>query len=184
MAVLGSVDILAQQTLYPADARDPLGMWGGRVTLTGIGDGGSMKIVFNVPELLAAAYVFTVYSAIIVQTGGTPNGDIGKCRILTNWPNIDPDPGIQAYGTTIIRTLLASTSFTAPFAAPTEPFITPNDRFLLIYNPQQPDAAMSILELEFNGNVTGAVLSFEAYGYFWDREVMTLPGGPRHPGSN
>ena len=142
-----------------------------------------MKVTIQVPQELAAAYVFTCYSALIAQISGTPNGDIAKCRLLTNWPNIDSQAGVQAYATAIVRTMLASASFTAPVSVPIEPFVTPNDRFLLLYRPGKATEPMAIVELEFNGNVTSDVLSFEAYGYFWDRAVMTTPGGPRHPGS-
>jgi len=184
MAVLGNVDVLPAQLWPQGDIRDPLGVWGFRATLTGTGDGGGMKINVRTPAAQGAAYVYTCYSAIIAQTVGTPNIVTLKARLLTNWPNVDAQAGVQAYATARLVTTNGSANFTAPFTVPAlDTLITPNDRFILLFDPRPAAGQLTIMELEINENVLAEVWSYEGWGYFWDRSVMQAPGGLRHPGA-
>jgi len=182
---ISSVGQVITSALWPqGDSRDPLGLWGMRALVTGDATGSSIKLVAQVPAADKAAYVYTVYSAIVVQlTGSVAGFTIAKLRILTNWPNVDDQPGVQAYNAVIFRTAIGSLTFTAPTKGSPQ-LVTAIDRFLLLFDPRPSGDDMDILELEIDDNVDAATYSFEAYGYFWDRSVMQAPGGPRHPGSS
>lgn len=185
MAVAGSVDVLATALWPQGDIRDPLGIWGFRTRLTGTGDGGGMKVTVTVPAGRNAGNIYTVYSAVITQVVGTANPGSGKVRILTNWPNVDPQAGVQSYGSMRLFTMFGSTGFTAPTTGPLDvALIGPNERFLLMGDPRPTAGELTIMELEFDENVLADELSYEGYGYYWDRSVWNAPGGPRHPGSS
>ncbi len=173
----------APQQWPQGDARDPLGIWAGRDIIGGDGGGGGIKVTFQIPAGLNAAYVYTCYSATVADVTSS-TGVVVKCRLLTNWPDADPQAGVQAFATLKVLTMNGSTTeFTAPFAGPVDNLIGPNDRFLLLYDPRPVTGNLDIVELELAENQAGESYSFEAYGYFWDRGVLQAPGGPRHPGS-
>lgn len=179
--------IVVETALWPqGDIRDPLGVWGSRVLLTGDASGGSIKATIIVSSEQRSAFVFCCYSAILVQLTGTPAGFVIKCRLLTNWPNIDIQAGVQAYATAIFDASSADLDFTSPSAGPARNLIGPNDRFIPLFDPRAPQSlgSLNILEIEGGSNVNGSTYSAECYGYFWDRSVMQAPGGLRHPGSS
>lgn len=184
MTVSGTVDILTNQMWPQGDIRDPLGVWGFRAQLTGDGGGGSIQLTARTAAGESAAYIYTVYSTLIAQIGGTAANIEGKCRILTNWPNIDRIAGVQGYGHAIQRSLQGNTQYNQPEVMPIQPFITALDRFLLMMDPRPSPAPLNLIELETSRNTTGDIFSFEGYGYYWDRSVLNAPGGPRHPGSS
>jgi len=181
-----AVETTVQQSqLWPQrDARDPLGIWGFRQGVTGNASGGSIKVTAQVPAARSQAYVYTLYDINV----GALTTDFTlyevKCRLLTNWPNIDVVAGVQAYGSNTIRPLRTDGDFTAPITALDGQIVGPNQRFLLLFNFQSRALPMDIVELEMGGNVDTATYTFEGYGYFWDRGVMNAPGGLRHPGSS
>lgn len=183
MSVLGTVNVI-ESALWPQrDARDPLGIFGWRVSQAGDASSGSNKIVVEVAEALRHAYVYKIYDMIIAQTVGITTTS-AKMRILSNWPNVDPDPGIQAYAALWVGIINGATLFTAPRAGffDTNPFAG-NSKEILIYDPSTRIGAMQIAEQEVvNTDVT--TYSFEGYGYYWDRSVMGTPGGPRNPGTS
>ncbi len=186
MAISTSVDVV-QAALWPqGDARDPLGVWGARLGITGDASGGGIKGNFRVPADRKSAYVYTVYSLTAVQLTGTPpTGQLVKSRILTNWPDFDPLAGVQSYSTASFANLVGLANLTAPTSGAREFDLTkPNDRFLLCFDPRPIGGALDIVEIVWSENVDLATYSFEGYGYFWDRAVMNTPGGPRHPGSS
>jgi len=187
MAVEGSVALLAAQTWPQADIRSPLGIWGARATLVGTGDGGSVKTNINTPTLQGAAYVYNCeavnISFDVVQVVST----LLKCRLLTNWPNIDAQAGVQGFSTTRITGVIGSVNFTAPVAGDGTgggKIHEPGDRFILLYDPRPTAGIFNIVELEVSDNVLATNYFFEAYGYYWDRSVMSAPGGPRFPGAD
>ena len=185
MAIVSSFEPLEHQLWPQGDARDPLGIWGGRVSVTGDATGGSIKVTCKVPAARRSAYVYTCYS-IVMAPLQLPAAVIvnSKVRLLTNFPNIDTQPGIQAYGSVFQALLSPSTGFTAPFGGQFEFHpLGPLDRFLLLYDPSPGNTDMDILELEMTSNIDTDIWAFEAYGYYWDRSVMNTPGGPRHPGA-
>jgi len=183
MSVLGSVFVIGSELWPQRDARDPLGVFGWRVTQASDASGGSNKIVVKVEEDQRHAYVYKIYDMLIVQVAGTVIAAVSKMRILTNWPNIDVQAGIQAYGAIFLGGLTGSGSLTAPNSAFSglNPF-SGNSKELLIYDPSTTNGDMDIAEQEVvnSDNVT---FSFEGYGYYWDRAVMQTPGGPRNPGT-
>jgi len=185
MAITEVVEV-QQTALWPqGDIRDPLGVWGFRLAVIGDASGDGVQVTAFVPRERKGAYIYTVYSALVVKvSGAAPVASTIKCRILTNWPNIDPQPGVQAYGSAIFRSFTASTDLQAPIAGPDDALILPQDRFLLILDPSNSLDDMFILELGLGLNVLADVYSFEGYGYFWDRSVLNAPGGLRHPGSS
>lgn len=183
MAVLGSIAPIESELWPQRDARDPLGIFGWRGTQVGDATGGGNKVLIEVPASLRHAFVYKIWDMIIVQTAGTPASIAGKMRILSNWPNIDPDPGIQAYAAMFIGTLNGASALSAPDIGffNVNPF-NGNSKDILIYDPSTQSGPMGIAEQEVQ-NVDGTTFSFEGYGYYWDRAVMSTPGGPRNPGT-
>jgi len=185
MAITENGVIVAHQSWGQGDARDPLGVWGMRHGVTGDASGGGVKVIGSVPAGLAAAYVYTAYSAQIGQLTGAFTTTPAKLRLLTNWPNLSPVPGVQGYASLQVVNIAGDANFTSPLIGPFDgEFIKPNDRFILLYDPRPSAGQLDILEFEFGDNTNLATYSFEAYGYFWDRSVMNAPGGPRFPGSS
>lgn len=184
MSISVQVSVLPAQLWPQGDARDPLGIWGGRISVTEDATGGDVKVQFQVPQERRAAHVYTVYAAQVSQTSGTFQAGNVSARILGNWPNVDPQAGTQGFSTLIGRSM-TDIGTTAPFACPDDPLIDPLGRFILLYDPRPGIASpMDILELKLQVNTNTLVYSFEAWGFFWDRAVMDAPGGPRHPGSS
>ena len=184
MSISSNSDIRQTAIFTPRDVRDPLGVWGGRNAITGDVSTGSVRTIFRVPADLRPAYVYTCYSVQISQDDGTLDRNPMRVRLLTNWPNIDPQAGVQAYSTHNIVTADGSASLFEPVAGPEGVLLAPNDRFILLFDPRPSVISMPILELEYESNQDGETYIFECYGYFWDRTVMDTPGGLRHPGSD
>lgn len=188
MTVLETVEVLTAQLFQQGDERDPLGIWGARKAIVGNTDADSLVgVTVIVPAAIKAAYVFAVYglnlNIISTPTLGLPFQ--AKVRLLTNWPNIDPDAGVQGFSTFRLYDMDGSFNFTAPISTVNTPLLEVNDRFMLLYDPRsQGTAPLSIIEMFIQDNTNTAVYAFEAYGYFWDRSVIQAPGGPRHPGAS
>ncbi len=183
MALVISQDLIATQLWPQGDIRDPLGVWGARVAATGVAGGDEIKVFIDIPIAQAGAFVFTCYSAIIAQLSGTINTNT-MCRLLSNWPNIDPAAGVQGYSTNFSGGLNGPFT-TAPTGGPSVVrYIGPNDRFILLFDPRSRPVKTTIVELKIATQIDTAGYSFEAYGYYWDRSVLQAPGGPRHPGSS
>jgi len=185
MAIAEIEDILTTALWPQRDARDPLGVWGGRHGLTGDASGNPIKTTFQAPAGQAAAYIYTCYAAIFAQLTGTVTLGNIKTRLLTNWPNVDLIAGVQAFATLLFVNLEGSIpTHTPPGAGPNDAMVRANDRFLLLFDPRPSGGAMDIVEIEFAINTNLATYSFEVYGYYWDRQILNTPGGPRHPGSS
>jgi len=184
MAISSVVELVTTALWPQGDIRDPLGVWGARLGVTGDGSDG-IKVAMRASAGVNAAYIYTCYSAIAVQLTGTPSAFAIKCRLLTNWPNVDVAvAGVQGYGSARGGIMRQSSAFTAPNAVPDLTLVAPNERFLLLFDPRPSRGDLDIVEIEIGTNVTAATYSFEAYGYYWDRSVTNAPGGPRHPGSS
>ena len=188
MAIALTVPVL-ETALWPqGDARDPLGVWGARLIVTGDASGGEIKVTILVPGARRSAYIYTAYGAGINQLTGVITAVSIMSRLLTNWPDVDPTAGIQGYSQNNRGVLGGVSAFTAPNAsnASGEPLVHDKDRFILLFDPRPTGDSgddMAIMELKLGFNTDLATYSFEAYGYFWDRSVLNSPGGLRHPGS-
>jgi len=183
MAIVTDVDLVATALWPQGDIRDPLGVWGARLIQVGDATGGSVKANIRAPAVIAGAYIYTAYSAQISNLSQVALTFI-KCRLLTNWPDVDPvNEGVQGYGSNITRALKGDAEFTAPISGPDAPLINASDRFILLFDPRPVVGAFTIIELELGFNPDGVSVAFEAWGYYWDRSVMNAPGGLRHPGS-
>ncbi len=178
-------NIIFSQGMWPQqDARDPLGVWGGRELVTADVTAGPIKVSFQPGADRAGAYLYTCYSA---QIGGLTASEaaIGKIRLLTNWPDVGAPEGVQGYGSLKFFSIGGGSAFTAPFSGPVDvQVIEPAERYMLLFDPRPVAGAFTIVELELDRAVDTRVYSFECWGYYWDREVMQTPGGPRHPGAN
>lgn len=187
MAISTSVNVV-QTALWPqGDARDPLGVWGSRIAITGDASGGSIKVQHSAAADRRRAYVYTCYHVIGVQlTGSITANTFWKTRLLTNWPDISPETGIVGFSTFSAAVLQGTAGFTAPEFGPGmgTPALNPLDRFILLFDPRSSSGALPLVETEWGENVDLATYVFETYGYFWDLAVMQAPGGPRHPGSS
>jgi len=176
-----------QTALWPqGDVRDPLGVWGARDPVTGDASGGGIKSIFFVGALRKAAYLYTCIHLNYAMLTGTPVTTFVKGRLLSNWPDIDPTAGVQAYGSLLVADTEESSGFTAPVQGirARDDLLGHNGHLVLLFDPRsQGSDTMDIVEMETSTNVDLATYSFEAYGYFWDRSVLQAPGGPRHPGS-
>ncbi len=187
MAISQEVAVIPTAVWQQGDARDPLGVWGFRLGVTGDATAGGIKVGATEPAGQKGAYIYTCYSLQCVQLTGTQSTGSCKSRLLTGWPNVDPIPDVQGYGSMHITTFSGSARFTAPISGPGlagGPLVQPQDRFLLLFDPRQTGDLITLVELELADNVDTATYSFEGYGYFWDRGVLDAPGGPRHPGSS
>lgn len=177
------VDILTAQLWPQGDARDPLGVWGGRHIVTADVTEGPLKVSFQPGAERAGAYVYTCYMATIAQLTASEIQTF-KCRLLTNWPDVDDDAGVQGAATLLIVSAGVSATFTAPFGGPQVPLVTAAQRLILLFDPRPVAGAFTIVELEATPAVDTQQYAFETWGYYWDRGVLNAPGGPRHPGSS
>ena len=186
MAISSEVVIRAQEVWPQRDARDPLGVWVRRVTITGDATGGAITTIFVAPADRRASYVFTAYSVTAVQLTGTPAATTVKCRLLTNWPDADPLAGVTGFATNVANVTLTDGDFSGSISIPSTQLVGPNDRFILLYDPRQnPNlGTLPLVEVQWGINVDTVTYAFEVYGYYWDRAILTTPGGPRHPGSD
>lgn len=180
--VINSV-ILEHQLFVQRDGRDPLGVWGHRGTVVGDASGGTIKQGLTILALGDAGRIYTCYSVAINKETGVDAAAAGKVRLLTNFPPMDRAGGTTAFGSARRVTVNAGTGFSAPILMidAGDFGITPQERFVLLFGPQA-GANVNIVELEINENEDLAVYTFEGYGYFWDRQVLYVAGGPRHPG--
>lgn len=187
MAISTDVTLITNALWAQGDIRDPLGVWGARVGITGDASGGEIKVGVVAAAAQRAAYIYTCYGAGINQLTGVITAVSIMCRLLTNWPNVDPIAGVQGYAQNNRGVLGGVSAFTAPLATngSNTPFVLPHHRFMLLFDPRpQGNEDLTIVELKLGNNTDLATYSFEAYGYYWDRSVLNAPGGPRHPGSS
>jgi len=183
VSIATSVSILQLATFTPEGPRDPLGLWGGRVGVTGDVSGGVIEASFFVPAAIKSAYVYACYGITYAKLSGAAAIKVSKVRLLTNWPNVDVLAGIQGYSTLRLGTTRGTSSFTAPIMGIEGESLGPTDRFVLLYDPRPIGGDMTIVQIGVEDNESAQTYAFECYGYFWDRSVMDTPGGPRHPGS-
>lgn len=185
MAISRNAELIATQVWPQGDARDPLGIWGMRELQTGDATGGSVKVTVRTPTGQGSAYVYNCLAVNVAITNVVQVvSTFAKCRLLSNWPNIDRDAGVNGFSTLRIAGIAGSADFTNPVAgeaANGASLIKPNDRFILMYDPRSTAGQLNIMELEISAQVLNTIYAFECYGYFWDRAVMNTPGGPRHP---
>lgn len=187
MAIANDVVVLPAALWPQGDIRDPLGVWGFRLGITGDASGGSIKTTAIAPAGDAAAYIFTCYALTFVQLSGAIGSASIKSRLLTNWPNVDVIPGVQGFSTYEVLGMSGGSNFTPPTSGvgSSNSFpINNNARFILLFDPRPSAGPLAIVEMELNENVNLATYSAEGYGYFWDRSVLNAPGGPRHPGAS
>jgi len=186
MSVAAAASVLESQMWPQQDARDPLGMWGARAAVTGDATGGQTEFTYNVPANKAGRFIYACYGATFVQTTNliALASQTVMLRLLTNWPNIDPQPGVQGFSTSIARTMQSDADLGAPNAAPDDQLLGPLDRFILLFAPASFGVSVDIMSIRLAENLSTEIFVSEAYGYYWDREVMNQPGGPRHPGAN
>jgi len=183
VAIANDIDLVTRQMWPQGDIRDPLGTWAARLGVTGDASGGSIKVTCTVPTDERDAHVYTCYDVVWAQLTGTHSTSGFKVRLLTNWPDIDPVPGIQGFSTLNTYQQTTDAEWTAPIAGIFDnATIQPLQRFILLM--PRTGTPLGIVEVEQGANVDLATYSFEFYGYYWDRAVLDAPGGPRHPGSN
>jgi hypothetical protein len=185
MSVNETVDILTAQTWPQMDKRDPLGLWGFRTSVAGDASGGNINLIARVEAGLAPAYVYAVYALTLAQLTGAITAQLVKIRLLTNWPNVDRQAGVQAYGSVRMVTASGSSGHTDELTGWLESAagVDPLQRFLMLYDPRASTGVMDLIDFQLPTNVNPSTWAFEGWGYYWDRSVMEAPGGPRHPGS-
>ena len=187
MSITEVQEVVESQQWPQHDIRDPLGVWGGRNSI--VGDATAelfVKTDFVVPADKKAAYVYACYSAnASAITVAATVAFTSRIRLLTNWPNITLEAGVQGYGNNQGSEMITLTASSAPQSSIRQQLVGPNDRFMLLYDPRsQGTAPITIVSLEINGNTLNDVYAFELWGYYWDRSVLQAPGGPRHPGAS
>jgi len=181
---------VVETALWPQrDARDPLGVWGARGGVTGDASGGVIRAFILVPASKRRGRIYTCYNASTTCSQETvPETSTAiRSRLLTNWPDVDVvQVGAQGFAGWIRSAVVDDGVGNAPVTGPSTPLIFPNDRFILLFDPGVVAAglAMVIIEMERNANVDSNIYDFQAYGYYWDRQILDTPGGPRHPGSS
>lgn len=188
MSVEADIPVI-EWALWPqGDARDPLGVWTARGTVTGDASAGVLTGIIVVPQARRRSYMYTLYGLTQARTSGsTETATQMKVRLLTNYPDASPDvPGVQGFASWLRVPITVIANTTPPNAGGDLPMISPEQRYILLFDPAQvsPLTDMPIISVERDANVDGIVVITEAWGYYWDRSVMNTPGGPRHPGSN
>lgn len=181
MSVTGDIDILPAAILRRRDDRDPLGIWAARGGLTGDATGGVQKATFGLPAERRASYVFTLG---FVSTSSTTAGyTTHTVRLLTNYPSGD-SPGVQ--GAAFIRTTeVGSSGGGESQAVGFRPLIDPQMSKILLYDPRSDRAnRIDLFELWVSANIDTGVVNFEGWGWYWDRNLHEVAGGPRYPGSD
>ncbi len=185
MTVTGTVEVIESQQWPQGDARDPLGVWGGRGAVAGDASGGEIGVDFVVPAGKVGSNVYTCYAITGGQVLGALQNQSFKIQLLTNFPNIDPQPGIQGYSSLDLGFMGGDSGLTAPFSGQRTWTFPSQYRFILLYDPTPRNTPMTIVKLfTVNGGGVGIDFIFECYGYWWDRAVLNTPGGPRHPGAS
>ncbi len=187
MSVVDRVNLITTQTWPQGDIRDPLGIWGFRRQVSADASGGNLNLTVASQSGVAPAYVYTVYSLTIGQLTGVQTALLVKVRLLTNWPNVDLQAGVQAYGTIRVVQTTGSLGYSGELTGiglEGAVGVTPLERFLLLYDPRASTGEIDIINFQLPLNIDPSTWTFEGYGYYWDRSVMQAPGGPRHPGSN
>ncbi len=184
MAITPVIDIIENALWQQHDARDPLGIWGFRSAIAGDGSGGTIKWFIQVPANKSGKYVYNVVSLNLTHDAGSILNKNLKIRLLTSWPNIDPQAGVQAYSVMKRRLHQGDITWSAPIEAPQEDILGPLDRFILLFDPRTANNAITLFEAEVTNTGIGEDYSFEGYGYFWDRGALAAPGGVRFPGAN
>jgi len=180
VVVTGDIDIIPSAILRRRDDRDPLGIWAARGALTGDASGGVIKATFGLPPGRRAAYVFTIG---FVSTSSPDAGfTTHTVQMLTNYPSGD-SPGVQ--GASFIRTTEVGSAGGGELqAVGFRPLIDPVMSKVLLYDPRSNRAnRIDLFSLWVSPNVNTGVVSFEAWGWYWDRDLHEVLGGPRYPGS-
>ena len=186
MSISETQEVFTSQQWPQGDIRDPLGVWGGRNSIVGDGGDDFVKTDFLVPAERKAAFVYTCYSANASGlTTLTTTAFTSRIRLLTNWPNITLEAGVQGYGNNQGVEMITTTQSSQPQSSIRQPLVNAHDRFILLYDPRaQGTIPITIVSLEINANTLNDQYIFEVYGYYWDRSVLQAPGGPRHPGAS
>ena len=183
MALTPVIDIIENALWMQGDVRDPLGVWGFRSAIIGDGSGGTIKWFVQVPATKSGKYIYTVQSLNFTHDVGTILNKNVKIRMLTSWPNIDPQAGVQAYSMMKRRLMQGDITWSAPIETVQEDILGPLDRMVLLFDPRTANNAITLFEAEVTNTGIGEDYSFEGYGYFWDRTAMQAPGGIRFPGT-
>jgi len=186
VAIATSVDVITAPIFRPRDLRDPLGVWTARLGVTGDASGGGILVNFTVPEANAGAHVHTLYSFNCGQLTGVLEAAGVSLRLLSNWPNSDPVAGIQGYDVMVMGVERTQQNNVGQRSSPTNGtmLFAENARFIPLYDPRPSAGQITIVELQRNDNTDGATYVFQAFGYYWDRQVMDTMGGLRHPGAD
>lgn len=183
--VIVSADMRLYQIFKQGDVRDPLGVWASRVTAVGDGTGvGSVQADIGLPQSRRAGQILTCYGVTGAHGAGVLSSTEFGCRLLTNWPSGD-SPGVQGFSTNraTLISLIAPTAAGAR-AAQLSPVLDPQSRFILLFDPRPGvPGRINFIQLWFDQNEGVVNYFFEAWGYWWNRDVLEAPGGPRHPGS-
>jgi len=187
MSVSFTGDVITNALWPQGDERDPLGVWGSRVSVTADATGNEIKGNIQVSPGAAAAYVYTLYDFNLTQRSGTLNTNPTMLRMLATWPNMGVTAGVQGYSTARFGVFRGSASFdTAPVAGEvaTDELLPRNSRFILLFDPRPGPGILDLLEIKLVNQTDLDIYDIECYGYYWDRSVLNAPGGPRHPGSS
>ncbi len=188
MSVSVDIPVIEWQLWPQQDARDPLGIWTARGSTTGDVSGGVLGARIVVPQARRRAYIYTCYGLTQVRvSGSTEVATQMKVRLLTNYPDASPTaPGITGYASWMRVPITVIANTTAPNAGGDLPMLSPEQRFILLFDPSAVDVLndMPIVEIERDANVDGIVVNTEGWGYYWDRSILNTPGGPRHPGAS
>ncbi len=181
MSILVTSDVVETAVFPQRDARDPLGIWGAHATTTGDATGGITQVNFQIAAGRRRANVYSIIAANSQLTSGTAIGTDISLRILSSWPNLSA--------------VLTGINFAAPTRSvpagpallngpPQGDLVRTNDRYILIFDPASVNAgnALLIATIVRNANVDTETAVYTLYGYYWNRDIVDQPGGPRHPG--
>jgi len=181
MAISSEATILEHNLFKQRDGRDVLGIWNLTHDITGDATGGSIKLAIlpNSPDRIFNVVALGLSVSQLVASA------IGKFRYLCNFPPASVTQGRDSTDFTRSFTISQSADLTTPgdnWAAGNNQ--DPGWDKLLLWGSALPGVISAILELESGDNTLNETYFFDAWGYFWDRNVMYEPGGPRFPGAS
>lgn len=186
MTVQITIPLLETGLYRQQDARDPLGIWAARNQATGDLTGGDMEANIQIPADRRRSRVYSCYDANTFATlGAADTATAIKIEIFTGWPDAQAAGGIQGHSTYLVVASDGNIWDNNTSFGPREPLITPLQRFLALFDPSTafPTDALTIVRITRNANVNTTIYMFTAWGFYWDRNIFDIPGGPRHPGS-
>lgn len=184
MTITVVATVFQHAILRRRDQRDPLGVWAAREQVTGDASGGIQQVDIQVPANVRAGFVYNCQAAEMIGPDPSAMTSV-TVRLLTNWPPSD-SPGVAGADFHVNSPIGSFGDGSSKSGSNTgQPFINAALMKVLLFDPRSnPLAGVNLLEIWSSANTLAEPRIGTAWGYYWDRGVMDVPGGPRFPGAD